>query len=544
LTSPHPWWQTSTIYQIYPRSFADSNNDGIGDLPGILSRLDYIKDLGFETIWISPFFSSPQQDFGYDISDYTKIAPEYGTLADVEALIQAVHDRGMKILFDLVLNHTSIHHPWFKQSRSSRDNPKRDWYIWRDGRGRRPPNNWNAITGGSAWHYDPVTDQYYYASFLPFQPDLNWRNPAVKDAMFDLVRYWLEKGVDGFRLDIFHVIYKDKYFRDNPPSGHLIPKDDRFGFFQKWVHTLNQPEVFDLAMELRALLDKYSPARLLVGEVFGNDETVKKFLGDDRDGLHLIFMWDLLNIKPDAGVLRKVISHYEKHYPHPNLPIIVFGNHDQKRLISHLRDDLRVAKLLVVFQFTVRGVPVTYYGEEISMSDGGFPLRTALDPIGQRFKFIPRFLLNWLALYVNRDGCRTPMQWDGSPNAGFCGETIRPWLPVNPNYKTRNVEAHEQDSRSLLSIYKKMLRLRRDSPALRSGALQVFEGAGIPPELLVYSRQVEGQTVLVVINFSRRKINLTNPTTCRQIFLVVNMERHDCTAAFQLPPLSAILLTG
>jgi len=544
MASQHPWWQKTTIYQIYPRSFFDSNCDGIGDLRGILSRLDTIKDLGFETIWISPFFSSPQEDFGYDVSDYTNISPEYGTLAEVETLIQAVHDRGLRILFDLVLNHTSIQHPWFQQSRSSRDNPKRDWYIWRDRRGNRPPNNWVAIPGGSGWHYDALTEQYYYASFLPFQPDLNWRNPAVKDAMFDVVRFWLDKGVDGFRLDIFHVIYKDQYFRDNPLSWHFIPKEDQFGFFQEWKHTLNQPEVFGLALELRSLLEEYSPPRILVGEVFGTDETVKKFLGEDQDGLHLIFLWKLLNLKPSASYLREVISHYEKHYPAPYLPVVVFGNHDRKRFISHIGDDLQTAKLLAVFQFSVRGVPVTYYGEEIGISDMDFPNRTARDPIGQRYRFIPKFILDLLGVYVNRDGCRTPMQWDDSPNAGFCVEAIVPWLPVNSNYKTRNVWIQEQDNDSLLSIYKKMLQIRRELPALQTGVLQILEGSEIDPGLLVYTRQNPDQIVLVVINFSKRNAKLTNPTTCQQTVLTVSMDPPNNKDTFYLPPLSAILLTG
>ena len=461
MTKSDSWWQTTTIYQIYPRSFFDSNGDGIGDLKGILSKLDYVQDLGFETIWISPFFCSPQQDFGYDVSDYTNIAPEYGSLADADALIEAVHDRGMRVLFDLVLNHTSIQHPWFQESRRSKSNPKRDWYIWRDGQRNQPPNNWKSIPGGSAWHYDDVTEQYYYASFLPFQPDLNWRNPEVKDAMFDIVRFWLDKGVDGFRLDIFHSIFKDPMFRDNPFSARYIPKDDQVGFFQRWKYSIKQPEVYELAQELRRLVDSYSPQRMIIGEVFGSVQEEKMFLGDHANGLHLIFLWRLLNLKGNASFLRNVIRHYETHFAKPFTPVYVFGNHDRKRVLSQVGDDPNMAKLLALFQFTTRGVPVIYYGEEIGMLDGGFPAKKALDPIGQNYKQIPGFLFNWLGLYVNRDGCRTPMQWEAGPNAGFCDPEVTSWLPVHENHSWANVVDQLKDSNSILGIYKALIRIRR-----------------------------------------------------------------------------------
>jgi oligo-1,6-glucosidase/alpha-glucosidase len=542
MTAQLPWWRTTTIYQIYPRSFYDANKDGIGDLRGIINRLDYIQELGFETIWFSPFTCSPQEDFGYDVSDYTNIAPEYGTMTEVEDLIQAIHDRGMRILLDLALNHTSIQHPWFQQSRSSRDNPKRDWYIWRDGKGKHPPNNWYAIPLGSAWHYDATTDQYYYASFLPFQPDLNWRNPAVKDAMFNVIRFWLDKGVDGFRLDIFHAIYKDQFFRDNPFSWYFIPKDMQAGFFQQWKYSLNQPETFELAAELRSLLDEYSPDRILIGEVFGTDETLRKYLGNDQDGLHLVFLWRLLNLKPRASYLRKVIHHYEVQYPAPYEPVYVFGNHDVKRVISHTGDNLQIAKLLAVFQFTVRGVPVTYFGEEIGMADGDFPKKTALDPVGWKFRYIPKFIFDWFGLYVNRDGCRTPMQWDESSNSGFCEDGITPWLPVHPNYPFRNVQAQEMDDESVLNTYKAVLRLRQGVSALRTGILQILDGTDIDPDLLVYTRTDGDQTVLVVINFANRPLNFINPTPCHRILLTVGVEQPDELSSMKIPPLSAIIL--
>lgn len=542
MTQAPPWWTTTTIYQVYPRSFMDSNGDGIGDLRGIISKLDYIQDLGFETIWVSPIFRSPQQDFGYDVSDYTDIAPEYGTLADVDELIREIHARGMRVLFDLVLNHTSIQHPWFQESRSSRDNLRRDWYIWRDGKGKRPPNNWVAVPGGSGWHYDEHSEQYYYASFLPFQPDLNWRNTDVKQAMFDVVRFWLDKGVDGFRLDIFHTLYKDAHFRGNPLSFQIVPKDDRAGFFQKWVYSLNRPEVFELARELRSIVDSYSPARTLIGEVFGSDANVKKFLGDELDGLHLVFLWDLLNLKGSVNFLRNTIRHYEKVYPPPYTPVYVFGNHDRKRLMSHIREDPRLAKLMALFQYTVRGVPATYYGEEIGMVDGNFSDATSLDPIGQRYRRIPGLIKNLVSVYTNRDGCRTPMQWDDGPNGGFCSGDVTPWLPVHQNHIRVNVQRQQMDPASTLNTYKKLLTLRDQFEVLQTGSLQLLEGEEIDKDLLVYKRQMKGETVLVVINWGRKARELRNMTDCDQVLLTVGMEPLKNRVIIELPPLSGIVL--
>jgi alpha-glucosidase len=541
MTQP-PWWQTTTIYQIYPRSYADSDNDGIGDLRGIISKLDYIQDLGFETIWISPFFRSPQQDFGYDVSDYLDVAPEYGTMTDVDNLINEVHARGMKILFDLVLNHTSIEHPWFQESRASRENPKRDWYIWRDGRGKRPPNNWKAIPGGSAWHYDETTDQWYFTNFLPFQPDLNWRNPVVKQTMLDAVRFWLDKGVDGFRFDIFHSVYKDAQFRDNPFSPKFLPQEWVAGYFQKWIYNIHQPEAFTLAKELRAILDSGLFPRLMVGEVYGEDRLVKQYIGSDLNGFHMLFSWDLLNFRPTAEFLRKAIQHCETLYPEPYTPVYVFGNHDRKRLISQAGGDLSIAKLLALFQFTVRGVTVTYYGEEIGMEDGGFPASTALDPVGQRYKWIPQFLLDVLGVYVNRDGCRTPMQWDASKNAGFCDESALPWLPVHANRKWANVQDQLEDDGSLLNLYRTLLRLRRETPALRNGGLELLSDPAMDGNILAYRRDLGDDSVLVAINYGKKPVTFENPTGCNQVLLTVRMEKSADPKKIEFPPYSGIIL--
>jgi len=505
MDTDHNWWQRTTIYQIYPRSFQDSNGDGIGDLRGIIQHIDYIRELGFETIWFSPFFSSPQADFGYDVSDYYGVAAEYGTLADVDELVQAIHQRGMRVVFDLVLNHTSIEHPWFVDSRASREAAKRNWYIWRAGRGNRPPNNWKAIPGGSAWQFDAATQQWYLASFLPFQPDLNWRNPHVQQAMFDVVQFWLDKGVDGFRLDIFHAIYKDVNLRDNPWARQLLPDSEHGGgFFQAWKYNLNQPETFHLAKDLRKLVDGYTPKRMLIGEVFGDTKAMHGFLGEQGDGLNLVFLWETLQPRWRADYFRKLIAQYEMDYPIPLTPVFVLGNHDQMRVRTKLGIGLKALKLLATLQLTLRGVPVVYYGEEIGMVDAGIPAREALDPLGKRYAWVPEWLRDFLRLYVNRDSCRTPMQWDRTSNAGFCPDDIRPWLPVQADHAAENVAIQQADTGSLLSTYKALLGLRRSRPTLQDGRLTLLDEGHGSHDVLAYRRESAAERLLVALNFGVR----------------------------------------
>jgi glycosidase len=542
MTNSLPWWQTTTIYQIYPRSFSDSNNDGIGDLQGIISKLDYVRDMGFETIWFSPFFKSPQKDFGYDISDYVDIAPEYGTLADVEELIAAVHARGLRILLDLVLNHTSDEHPWFLESRSSRDNPKRDWYIWKSGRGKGPPNNWKAITGGKAWHYDKKTDQYYFANFLKCQPDLNWRNPEVKQAMLDIVHFWLDKGVDGFRLDIFHSIYKDAHFRGNPISFHYLPKEGEAGFFQEFKYSLHQPETFILAREIRAILASYEAEKMMVGEVYGPQETIKKYIGEKQEGFNMLFSWDLLDFKSTAEFFRGVIRRQENQYPPPFTPVYVFGNHDKERLISKINGNQSQARLLALFQMTVRGVPVVYYGEEIGMEDGHIPVKNALDPLGRKYAWLPQWLLDSLGIYFNRDGCRTPMQWKPGPNAGFCNAGVRPWLPVHENHSVANVETQQANEASLLRTYQKLLQLRKQEEALQNGTLNLLAGPEIDENLLLYTRTGESSATLIAINFGQETVQLKNPSAFDQVLLAVGMEAPEDLKHINIPAYAGLIL--
>lgn len=518
-SNSRPWWKKTTVYHIYPRSFQDSNKDGIGDLEGILKRLDYIKELGFETLWLSPFFDSPQQDFGYDIVDYTGIAPEYGTMDTCERLIDEVHFRDMKIVFDLVLNHTSDRHPWFVESKYSRHNDKRDWYLWRDGRkpgGKRPPNNWLSVTGGSGWHYEHNTDQWYWATFLPFQPDLNYRNPEVKKTMLSMVRFWLEKGVDGFRLDIFDALFKDTEFRDNPFSFSLLPSSDgRKLFFQSRTMNLHHNDTFEFAKELRAVIDEYTdPPRYLVGEVGGDLGTLRRYCGEEEpDGLHSVFLFQTLSANLTSTAFKELISQVEQHFPDPFIPTWVFSNHDRIRRISFLGNDVQKAKLNTALQFTLRGIPFTYYGEEIGMEQMAIPFDKALDPIAARFMAYPAVVQKRIERVslgaANRDGCRTPMQWNDSPNAGFCSEMAKPWLPVHPNYRRVNVNSGKVDINSLYHCYKRFLRVRNESPALHSGSLEVLEDKPLPNQVVCYRRTYRDdsieEVILVYLNFSTKE---------------------------------------
>jgi len=521
LQSDLPWWKRTTVYQIYPRSFADKSGDGIGDLPGIIDRLDYVQWLGLETIWLSPFFESPQVDFGYDISNHYEIAPEYGTLDDCRRLIDEIHARGMKVVLDMVLNHTSDQHPWFVESRSSRNSPYRDFYIWRDGKkpyGGAPPNNWRSMLGGSGWHYDEQTDQWYWASFLPFQPDLNYRNPKVKRALLDVVRHWLREGADGLRLDIFNAIYKDASFADNPRSLRAIPSEDNpGGFFQRALHNQNHPDTFAFARELRAAVDEFDdPPRFLVGEVFGSPDLLREYCGPSGDGLHLVFLFKSLRTPFRAEAVRGLVSELESAFPEPLHPTYVFGNHDRPRQMERLGNDPARARLLAAFQMTVRGVPFVYYGDELGLSHHDMPREKASDPVAHRFRFLPKLLLPRLrkhGILTNRDECRSPMPWHAGPNAGFAPPTASStWLPLHPQSAIMNVAAQKADSTSVLAAYRRMLRLRRRSLALSSGGLELFEPPADPKKVMAYRRVYQDadrtETAEVFLNFSRRSVSL------------------------------------
>ncbi len=514
-----PWWKRTTVYQIYPRSFADGNGDGVGDLSGILGKLDYLQALGVETLWLSPFFQSPQADFGYDISDHLAIAPEYGTLADVRALIHAVHARGMKIVFDMVLNHTSDEHPWFLDAQKGRGAAKRDWYIWRDGRkpaGKAPPNNWRSMLGGSGWHYHDASDQWYFASFLGFQPDLNYRNPAVKAAMLGVVRHWFAEGVDGMRLDIFNALFKDAAFSDNPFSWRPVPTESNpHGYFQRHVHTIDHPDTLAFARELRQVVDEFSdPPRFLVGEVFGDATTLRSYCGEAADGLHLVFLFETLTAPLHGRAVRKLIRDFEAAFPEPFSPTWVFGNHDRPRLSVRVRGQAAKAKLLAALQLTVRGVPFLYYGEEIGMENHAVPLHEGLDPVAKRFQLVPQPLVAWFrrrGILLNRDECRSPMQWTGAGNGGFTPPGVTPWLPLHRNSHTVNVAAQDADPDSLLACYRLLLALRRAEPALQAGALRWLDELALPPDVVAFSRELAEdppRNVAVFLNFAAAPVTL------------------------------------
>lgn len=502
------WWKHTTIYQIYPRSYKDSNGDGIGDLKGIISKLDYIKNLGFETIWISPFYKSPQGDFGYDISDYLHADEDYGTDADIDLLIDEVHKREMKIVFDLVLNHTSIEHEWFKESSSSRDNPKSDWYVWRDGNGKKPPNNWINVFNKDAWHYVPARDQWYYTAFLEFQPDLNWLNPEVKAAMFDIVRYWLRKDVDGFRLDIFNCIMEEENYEDNPFAFKMLPsKDGMKAGFQNKINNINHPDNITLAKELRSVIDEFDrPDRFLVGEALGPLSAIKPLLGEEQNGLNLVFLFDMVYFDFKSKFFRDIITEFEENFPEPLMPTIVFANHDQFRSMKRLDNSLEKGKLLALFQMTVRGVPVVYYGDEIGMENAEhIKKKDAKDPISHVFNGVPQFMRNWLPIPVNRDVCRTPMQWNTTAYAGFTSSDTIPWLPISHDVEHRNVATQISDDASLLNTYIELLGFRKNNAAFNKGSITILDKKEFPKKVLAYTRENEGKEYLVLLNYSKKQ---------------------------------------
>jgi alpha-glucosidase len=484
----HQWWQNAVFYEIYPRSFADSNNDGVGDLKGIASKLGYLKDLGVDAIWITPCFPSPQVDFGYDVSDYENIDPMYGTLADFDTLEREAKKRGIHIILDFVVNHTSDQHKWFLDSKSSRTSAHRDWYIWRDGKGPgEPPNNWVSTFGGSAWKFDPATQQYYYHFFYAEQPDLNWRNPAVKDAMFDVTRWWYKRGVAGFRLDAVDTLFEDPDLHDNPI---LRPGKNHFGDpIEEDKYNTKLPEVHDVLRGLRKVADEYSA--VLIGETWTADiAELNQYYGEGNNELQLPmdFLFTTVN-KLSPAEFRKQIAAVNAA---SGWPTFVISNHDIVRSYDRYGDGQhndQIAKLMAALYLTLRGTPIMYYGEEIGMKTTP-PTRKedVKDPIGRT---------GWPE-EKGRDGERTPMQWDGSENAGFTKGT--PWLPVPPTYKTHNVADESKDPNSILEFYKKVLKLRHRNRALLDGSYTALNESDT--NVLSYLRLYKDQGVVVALNMS------------------------------------------
>ncbi|MBB6611699.1 DUF3459 domain-containing protein [Pontibacter sp. Tf4] len=480
------WWQSGIIYQIYPRSFQDSNGDGVGDLQGIRQRLDYLQWLGVDAVWVSPIYPSPMADFGYDISDYTGIHPLFGTMADFDELLQDVHRRGMKLILDLVPNHTSDQHPWFLESRSSKNNPKRDWYIWEDAKpDGSAPNNWLSVFGGSGWEWDEQTGQFYYHAFLKEQPDLNWRNPEVQQAMFDVMRFWLDKGVDGFRVDVMWHMIKDKQLRDNPPNPDYSPEMATYEKLTPAFST-DQPEIHDIVQKMRQVTDAYNE-RVLIGEIYLPIHRLVTYYGPDNNGAHLPFNFMLLNLPWNARQIASAVDEYEGALPEGGWPNWVLGNHDKPRIASRVgRAQARVAAMLLL---TLRGTPTLYYGDEIEMTDVAIPADEIQDPQG----------LNMPGLNLSRDPARTPMQWNDAENAGFTTGT--PWLRLPPNNSRINVEKQKDDPHAMLSLYRRLIALRRSEPALRTGDYLPVMAEG---NVMAYLRKHEDTKLLIVLNMGHQ----------------------------------------
>jgi alpha-glucosidase len=492
--SADPWWKHAVIYEIYPRSFQDSNGDGMGDLNGITSRLDYLKDLGIDAIWITPFYPSPQVDYGYDIADYKAIDPEYGTMADFDRLVAEARKRNIRVILDYVINHTSDQNAWFKESRSARGNPKRDWFIWRDGNNGAPPNNWLSWFGGPAWTLDPKTNQYYYHYFYTEQPDLNWRNPEVKKAMFDVVRFWLERGAAGFRIDAVSRLYEDPNLHDDPiQPGRNVYGDPNI----EHKYTDNLPEVHDTLRELRALVDRYPGNPVLISEADQpNIAELTKMYGTKLDEIQLPMDFQIADVNElSAPKFRKLLDEVDKNSA-GGQPHYFFSNHDQPRQWDRYGDGKnndQIAKLMAALLLMPRATPQMYYGEELGMRTTP-PARKedVRDPIGKK---------GWPE-EKGRDGERTPMQWDKSKNAGF-SKAAKTWLWIPPSASMYNVAVEKNDPNSILNFYKKLIALRRTNPAVRDGAYITLNPDD--PNVLSFLRKGKGGSVLVALNMSGRK---------------------------------------
>ena len=485
------WWKHAVIYEIYPRSFQDSDGDGVGDISGITSRLDYLQDLGIDAIWITPMYPSPGIDYGYDISDYTAIDPEYGTMADFDRLVAEAKKRNIRVIMDYVINHTSDQSSWFIESRSSRTNPKRDWYVWRDGKAHgQPPNNWQSWFGHSAWTFDPKTNQYYYHYFYPQQPDLNWRNPEVQKAMEGVLEFWMNHGVAGFRIDAVSRLFEDPGLHDDPYlPGYNVYGDRNI----EHKYTDNYPEVNDVLKRLRKIVDKYPGDPVLITEADEPNitELTKLYGNGDEVQLPMDFQIADLN-KLSAPDFRRLFAEVENNTAHGQ-PEYFFSNHDQPRQWDRYGDGVhndQIAKLMATLLLTTRGTPQMYYGEEIGMrTTDPARIEDVHDPIGK---------LGW-PKEKGRDGERTPMQWDSSAQAGFTS-SVKPWLPIPPSASTYNVETEKQNSDSIFNTYRRLLALRKSEPALREGSYQAVDEEN--PNVFSYLRQSGGSTVLVVLNMS------------------------------------------
>ncbi len=557
------WWQTAVFYQIYPRSFADGNDDGIGDFKGITEKLDYLASLDIDAIWLSPHFPSPNWDCGYDISDYRSVAPEYGTMDDFKHFLSESHKRNIRVILDLVLNHTSDEHPWFVESRSSRDNPKADWYVWVD----TPPNNWQSCFDGEAWTYAPERNQYYYHYFMKQQPDLNWHNPEVKKAMWDAAHFWLDLGVDGFRLDALGTIFEDPNLTPHTVPmtlaelrrfSELARTPEEIVLKEKYWHDMfknqwGQAGVHGLMRELRAILDEYQDDRVLVGE----DDNID-YMGNGEDELHLVFNFPLMRtekITPEHIRKNQIerLNQINNLSSETGWPCNTLGNHDCSRIHTRYGDklhDAELARLHSALVLTLKGTPFLYNGEEIGMTDYMLTnISQVKDTMGSWYYHA---IVTDLGVHpeeamfrtaeMTRDKNRTPMQWSNNPNAGFSSTGINPWLPINPNYKDGvNVHDQENNPNSLLHYYKHLLRVRKESTALRDGEYIPLQTTA--HDYFAFLRQSKEQTILVVLNFTQNQLELDftdtkeiTGSTLKTVFSSAERRPENVTPQFKVNP--------
>jgi alpha-glucosidase len=528
------WWQRGVIYQIYPRSFQDTDHDGIGDLKGIERRLNYLVDLGVDAIWISPIYPSPMADFGYDVADYRGVDPIFGTLADFGDLLAMAHAQGLRVLLDFVPNHTSFQHPWFIESRASRDNPKRDWYIWRDpSQDRGPPNNWISDFGGSAWEWDEATGQYYYHAFLKEQPDLNWRNPDVRTALYEVIRLWLDRGVDGFRIDVLWHMVKAADFPDNPLNNAWQPPMGEMDRVLQ-LHSTDQPEVHEIAAEIRAIADGYAIAgrgdRVLIGEIYLPLDRLVRYYGQDRRGVHLPANFQLINAPWEAHALATLIANYEAALPPDAWPNWVLGNHDRPRVATRRGPaQARVAAMLLL---TLRGTPTLYYGDELGLTDVTVPPALVQDPRELREP----------GLGLGRDPVRSPMPWDGCTGAGF--STVTPWLPLNSDWPVRNVRCQTDDASSILTLHRRLLAARRAHSALSAGSFRLLNAVD---NVLLYERWQGQERLIVALNLGATPQHLMLPdwaSTFRPLLSTVDDSVSIRSGALSLRPDEGVILSA
>lgn len=513
------WWKESVVYQVYPRSFMDSNADGIGDLKGITLKLDYLKELGIDVIWVCPMYKSPNDDNGYDISDYQDIMDEFGTMADFDELLVEVHKRGMKLILDLVINHTSDEHPWFIESRSSTDNPKRDWYIWRDGKNGKEPNNWESIFSGSAWKYDEETEQYFMHIFSERQPDLNWENPDVRNALYEMVNWWLEKGIDGFRVDAISHIKKEPGFPDMPNPNHL-------DYVPCFPYMMNVEGIDTWLIELSQNTIKNYDV-MTVGEANGvGIDDAEKWVGEENGYFNMIFQFEFLGLwdkdsedRVDVRALKKALTKWQTGLEGRGWNALFIENHDQPRRVSSWGNDQTYwkesAKMLGALYFLMKGTPFIYQGQEIGMTNVQFPSINDYNDVGminyykiETAKGRSHEEVMEVVWKQGRDNSRTPMQWDSTNMGGFT-TADQTWLGVNPNYTEINVEEQLKDPDSILHFYKKLIHLRKENPVLVYGTYELL----LPnhPKLFVYTRTLGNQKALVICNFSEAETSFKVP---------------------------------